>query len=234
MLAMEFLVRGATQFDEPGVYVAFEETPTDLAANFASRGYDLKQLEADKKIVIDYIYIERSEIEETGEYDLEALFIRLADAVESIGAQRVVLFSGLSNQATLRAELRRLFRWLKDRGLTAVVTSERGEHTLTRYGLEEYVADCVITLDHRMDGAIATRRLRILKYRGSTHATNGFPFLIEDTGISVLPITSLGLSHEVSDERVSTGALLQATVLHSGGALQDDAAIVVLGLPADR
>jgi len=212
MLAMEFLVRGATEFDEPGVFIAFEENENDLAANFASRGYDLKKLEKENKLIIDYIYIEQSEIEETGEYDLEALFIRLADAIDTIGAKRVVLdtievlFSGLSNVAILRAELRRLFRFLKDKGVTAIVTGERGsEGTLTRYGLEEYVADCVIVLDHRMQEQIATRRLRILKYRGSQHATNEFPFIIADDGVSVLPITTLSLHHKVSMERVSTG-----------------------------
>ncbi len=212
MLAMEFLVRGATEYNEPGVFIAFEENENDLAANFASRGYDLKKLEEENKLIIDYIYIERSEIEETGEYDLEALFIRLADAIDTIGAKRVVLdtievlFSGLSNVAILRAELRRLFRFLKDKGVTAIVTGERGsEGALTRYGLEEYVADCVIVLDHRMQGQIATRRLRILKYRGSQHATNEFPFIIAGDGISVLPITTLSLHHQVSAEHVSTG-----------------------------
>jgi len=212
MFAMEFLVNGATEFNEPGVFIAFEETPNDLITNFASRGYDLKQLEEDNKLFIDYIYIERSEIEETGEYDLEALFIRIGDAIDTIGAKRIVLdtievlFSGLSNTAILRAELRRLFRFLKDKGVTAIITGEHGnEGSLTRYGLEEYVADCVISLDHRMHEQIATRRLRILKYRGSAHATNEFPFIIADDGISVLPITTLGLQHEALNERISTG-----------------------------
>ena len=212
MIAMEFVVRGATEFGEPGVFVAFEETGADLVANFASRGYDLEKLQNEKKLQIEYIYIERSEIEETGEYDLEALFIRLGAAIDAIGAKRVVLdtvevlFAGLSNTAILRAELRRLFRYLKDRGMTAIVTGERGsEATLTRYGLEEYVADCVIVLDHRMQDQIATRRLRVLKYRGSSHATNEFPFIISDSGVSVLPITTLGLQHGASSERVSTG-----------------------------
>lgn len=211
MLAMEFIVRGATQYDEPGVFVAFEETPKDLGQNFASRGWDLKKLQEQNKVIIDYVYIERSEIEETGEYDLEGLFIRLGHSIDKIGAKRVVLdtievlFSGLSNQAILRAELRRLFRWLKDKGVTAIVTGERGETTLTRYGLEEYVADCVIMLDHRIVDQIGTRRLRILKYRGSMHGTNEYPFLIEDTGISVLPVSSIGLDHDVSSERVPTG-----------------------------
>lgn len=211
MIAMEFLVRGATEFGEPGVFISFEESASDLAANFASRGYDLSKLEGDGKLAIDYVYIERSEIEETGEYDLEALFIRLGSAIDSIGAKRIVLdtievlFAGLSNASIIRAELRRLFRYLKEKGLTAIVTGERGEETLTRYGLEEYVADCVIVLDHRIQDQIATRRMRILKYRGSSHATNEFPFIISDTGITVLPITTLGLTHKVSKERVSTG-----------------------------
>ncbi len=211
MMAMEFIVRGATQYDEPGVFVAFEETPKDLGQNFASRGWDLAELQQQNKLLIEYIYIERSEIEETGEYDLEGLFIRLGHAIDKIGAKRIaldtieVLFSGLTNTAILRAELRRLFRWLKDRGMTAVVTGERGDVMLTRYGLEEYVADCVITLDHRVVDQIATRRMRILKYRGSTHGTSEYPFLIEDDGISVLPISSIGLEHEAGAERIPTG-----------------------------
>ncbi len=211
MLAMEFIVRGITEFGENGVYVTFEETERDLEANFASRGFDLAKLITDKKLYIDHIRIERSEIEETGEYDLEGLFIRMAYAVKTVNAKRVVLdtvealFAGLSNTAILRAELRRLFGWLKDQGLTAIITGERGETTLTRYGLEEYVADCVILLDSRISDQIATRRLRIVKYRGSQHGTNEYPFLIENTGITVLPITSIGLQHDVSTERISSG-----------------------------
>ncbi|MHB8997022.1 MAG: circadian clock protein KaiC [Armatimonadota bacterium] len=211
MLAMEFLVRGATQFGEPGVFMTFEEKREDLVKNFASMGMDLEQLAAEKKIAIDYVYVERSEIEETGEYDLEGLFVRLGLAVDSIGAKRVVLdtieslFSGFGSESILRAELRRLFRWLKDRGLTAVITGEQGQGQLTRQGLEEYVSDCVIFLDHRVKGQITTRRLRVVKYRGSGHGTNEYPFIIGDRGISVLPITSLGLQHEASTERVSTG-----------------------------
>jgi circadian clock protein KaiC len=211
LLAMEFLVRGAVEFGEPGVFMAFEENTEELAKNFASLGYDLKALVAQKKLVLDFVHIERSEIEETGEYDLEGLFIRLGHAIDSIGARRVVLdtvetlFSGLSNTAILRAELRRLFRWLKERGVTAIITGERSETGLTHYGLEEYVADCVILLDHRVDGQIATRRLRIVKYRGSTHGTREYPFLIDEDGISVLPITSMWLTHEAGAERVSSG-----------------------------
>lgn len=211
LFSMEFLAQGALIYDEPGVFVAFEESAEDLTKNFASLGIDLEDLTARKKILIDYIYIDSSEIEETGEYDLEGLFIRLGSAIDSIGAKRVVLdtievlFSGFKNEAILRSELRRLFRYLKSKGVTAIVTGERGEDTLTRFGLEEYVADCVMLLDNRMVEQIATRRLRIVKYRGSKHGTNEYPFLIEEDGISVLPITSLGLEHIVSTERISSG-----------------------------
>ncbi len=209
--AAEFLVRGAVQFGEPGVFMAFEETEAELKANVASLGFDLAGLVRRKKIVLDYVHIERSEIQESGEYDLEGLFVRLDHAIDSIGAKRVVLdtlealFAGLPNEAILRAELRRLFRWLKDKGVTAVITAERGREQLTRHGLEEYVSDCVILLDHRVNDQIATRHLRVVKYRGALHGTNEFPFLIGDEGISVLPITSLGLNHKVSSERISTG-----------------------------
>ncbi|HUA14125.1 MAG TPA: circadian clock protein KaiC [Verrucomicrobiae bacterium] len=211
LLAMEFLVRGATQYQEPGVFMAFEETPEDLTKNVRSLGFDLNKLVKQKKLVIDFIRVERNEIDETGEYDLEGLFIRLNAAIESVGAKRVVLdtiealFSGLQNEGILRAELRRLFRWLKDKGVTAVITAERGDGTLTRRGLEEYVSDCVLLLDHRVVDQVSTRRLRIVKYRGTTHGTNEYPFLIDEDGFSVLPITSLGLQHQVSDERISTG-----------------------------
>jgi circadian clock protein KaiC len=211
LFAMEFLVRGATLYNEPGVFMSFEETDEELAKNVASLGFDLKQLASDKKLLLDYVFIERSEIEETGEYDLEGLFLRLGHAIDSIGAKRVVLdtlealFSGLANEAIIRAELRRLFRWLKEKGVTAIITCERGEGRLTRYGLEEYVADCVILLDHRVDNQVSTRRLRIIKYRGTSHGTNEYPFLIDESGFSVLPITSLGLTHTASTERVSSG-----------------------------
>jgi circadian clock protein KaiC len=211
LLAAEFLVRGAAQFDEPGVFMAFEETESELKANVASLGFDLDGLVRRKKIVVDYIHIERSEVQESGEYDLEGLFVRLNHAIESIGAKRVVLdtlevlFASLPNEAILRSELRRLFRWLKEKGVTAVITAERGSEHLTRNGLEEYVSDCVILLDHRVDDQIATRHLRVVKYRGAHHGTNEFPFLIGDEGISVLPITSLGLNHQISSERIATG-----------------------------
>jgi circadian clock protein KaiC len=211
LLAAEFLVRGAAQFGEPGVLMAFEETEAELKANVASLGFDLDGLVRRKKIVIDYVHIEPSEIQESGEYDLEGLFVRLNHAIDSIGAKRVVLdtlealFSSLANEAILRAELRRLFRWLKVKGVTAVITAERGREQLTRHGLEEYVSDCVILLDHRVNDQIATRHLRVVKYRGALHGTNEFPFLIGNEGISVLPITSLGLNHKISSERIATG-----------------------------
>ncbi len=211
LLAMEFLVRGATEFGEPGVFLSFEETAEELAQNVRSLGFDLEDLAKQNKLLVDFVHVERSEIEETGEYDLEGLFIRLGHAIDSLGARRVVLdtvetlFGGLSNAAILRAELRRLFRWLKDQEVTAIITGERGDGTLTRHGLDEYVSDCVIVLDHRVTEQLSTRRLRIVKYRGTTHGTNEYPFLIDENGISVLPVTSLGLHHEASDERISTG-----------------------------
>lgn len=223
LFAMEFLVRGATLFNEPGVFISFEESDTELATNVASLGFDLNQLIADKKLILDYVFIERSEIEETGEYDLEALFLRLGYAIDSIGAKRVVLdtlealFSALPNEAIVRAELRRLFRWLKEKGVTAVITAERGDGKLTRYGLEEYVADCVILLDHRVQNQISTRRMRIVKYRGTSHGTNEYPFFIDDKGFSVLPITSIGLLHKAPIEHVSTGIERLDTMLDGHG-----------------
>jgi len=211
MLAAEFLVRGATAFGEPGVFMSFEESGADLAANMRSLGFDLVKLQRDGLLAIDHVQVERSEIEETGEYDLEGLFIRLGHAIDRIGAKRVVLdtlealFAGLPNPAVLRSELRRLFHWLKDRGMTAVVTAERGDNMLTRYGMEEYVADCVLLLDQRIVDQVSTRRLRVVKYRGSSHGTNEYPFLISDSGLSVLPITSPRLDHPAYTERVSTG-----------------------------
>ncbi|MCE7882099.1 MAG: circadian clock protein KaiC [Candidatus Jettenia sp. AMX1] len=211
LFAMEFLVRGATMFHEPGIFVAFEENSEELTQNVSSLGFHLEELSARKKIILDYIYIDRSEIEVTGEYDLEGLFVRLGYLIDSIGAKRVVLdtleslFANLPNEAILRAELRRLFRWLKEKGVTAVITAERGDRSLTRYGLEEYVSDCVVLLEHIVIEQVATRRLRIVKYRGSSHGTNEYPFLIDRTGISVLPITSLELKHTVTSERISTG-----------------------------
>ena len=219
---MEFLVRGA-QLGEPGVCITFEERVDDLIANVASLGFDLPQLIAEKKLRLDHIQLERSEIEEAGEYDLEGLFVRLGYAIDVIGAQRVLLdtiealFAGLSNTGILRAELSRLFGWLKDRGVTTIVTGERGEGQLTRHGLEEYVSDCVILLEHRVSETISTRRLRVVKYRGSVHGTNEYPFLIDERGISVLPITSLALQHTVLDERISTGVPRLDTMLGGKG-----------------
>lgn len=211
LLALEFLVKGATLYDEPGVFMAFEETAPELATNADSLGFDLTRLTKRKKLAIDYVYIERSEIEETGEYDLEGLFIRLGHAIDTIKAKRVVLdtlevlFAGLPNESILRAELRRLFRFLKEKRVTAIVTAERGTDRFTRHGLEEYVADCVILLDHRVTEQVSTRRLRIAKYRGSAHGTNEYPFLIDQEGVSILPVTSIGLDHGVSSKRISTG-----------------------------
>ncbi|RXE56132.1 KaiC 1 [Methanoculleus taiwanensis] len=211
LLGMEFLIYGALEYGEPGVLVSFEEPVEDLIQNVASLGYDLNDLIAKDLLVIDHVEISRSDIIETGEFDLEALFIRLGYAIDSIGASRIVLdtieslFSGFTDTTILRAELRRLFFWLKNKGITAVITGESGEGTMTRHGLEEYVSDCVIHLDHRVDEQISTRRLRVVKYRGSVHGTNEYPFLIDEAGISVLPITSTGLAHTVTRERVSSG-----------------------------
>src|SRR6266404_9189641 len=211
LLAMEFLAHGALQYGEPGVCMEFEEATQKLTANVRSLGLDLRELVKRKKLSVDHVRIERNEIEETGEYNLDGLFIRLGHAVDAIKAKRVVLdsietlFAGLSDAAVLRAELRRLFRWLDDRNLTAIVTAERGNGTLTRHGLEEYLADCVILLDHRVNEQISTRRLRIVKYRGTAHGTDEYPYMIDDDGISVLPITSLALAHKAPTARVSTG-----------------------------
>ena len=223
LFAMEFLIRGAMDYGETGVFITFEETPEDLAKNFISLGFSLPDMMARGLIAMDHVYIERSVVAETGEYDLEGLFIRLGNAIDSIGAKRVVLdtiealFSGLSNAAILRAELRRLFHWLKDRGVTAIVTGESGDKTLTRYGLEEYVADCVIFLDFRIVEQISTRRMRIVKYRGSSHGADEYPFLIDEGGLSILPITSLGLDYPVSSERISTGIPKLDTMLGGKG-----------------
>lgn len=223
LFAMEFIARGITEYGDPGVFIAFEEKIDDLKKNFKSMGFNLDDLVRRKRLVLDHITVERSEIEETGEYDLEGLFIRLGSMIDEVGAKRVAidtleaLFSGFANEAILRSELRRLFLWLKDRGVTAVVTGERGDRTITKYGLEEYVADCVITLDHRVTNQIATRRLRIVKYRGSIHGTDEYPFLISSDGISVLPITSMSLIHTASSERISTGIPRLDTMLGAKG-----------------
>jgi circadian clock protein KaiC len=232
LLAMEFIVRGATQYSEPGVFMAFEETPEELSQNVRSLGFDLDQLVRSKKLALDFVRVERAEIEETGDYDLEALFIRLGSAIDSIGAKRVVLdtvealFGGLQNEGILRAELRRLFRWLKDKGVSAVITGERGDGTLTRRGLEEYVSDCVILLDHRVLDQVSTRRLRIVKYRGTAHGTNEYPFLIDEKGFNVLPLTSVGLEHPVSNERISTGIPRLDTMLGGKGVFRGTTILV--------
>jgi len=211
ILGMEFLINGAREFGEPGVFLSFEESIEDLTVNFTSLGLDPRPLAARKKLALDYVRIEPNEIQETGSYDLDGLFIRLEHAIDSIGAKRVVLdtietlFSGLSDTRVLRAELRRLFNWLRAKGVTAIVTGERGESGMTRHGLEEYITDCVILLDHRVVEQNATRRLRVVKYRGSTHGANESPFFIDESGLSVLPIASLGLQHKVSPGRLSTG-----------------------------
>ena len=223
LLAMEFLVRGAMEYGEPGVFMSFEEKTEELTKNFASLGFDLNDLVARSILDLDYVHVERSEIEEAGEYDLDGLFIRLGHSIDSIGAKRVVLdtietlFSGFSNESILRAELRRLFRFLKEKGVTAIITGEQGDRSLTRFGLEEYVADCVIFLNHKVAEQIATRRLRIVKYRGSAHGTNEYPFLIDEQGFSVMPISSIGLDHAASSERVSTGIERLDTMLGGKG-----------------
>ncbi|HTG35795.1 MAG TPA: circadian clock protein KaiC [Thermoanaerobaculia bacterium] len=232
LFAMQFLVSGLTRFDEPGVFMSFEESSDDLAKNVASLGFDLNELIASGKMAMDTVIVERSEIEESGEYDLEGLFLRLDFAIRSVGAKRVVLdtieslFSGFNNQAILRAELRRLFRFLKDRGVTVVLTGERGEGQLTRQGLEEYVSDCVILLDHRINEQVSTRRLRIVKYRGSSHGTNEYPFIIDQRGLEVLPITALHLQHAASEERISSGVPRLDTMLGGEGFFRGTSVLV--------
>lgn len=223
VLAMEFLVRGATEFNEPGVFMAFEETANELAENVASMGFDVPKLCARKRLLVDSVRVERSEIEETGEYDLEGLFIRLESAIKAVSAKRVVLdtieslFSGFSNTNILRAELRRLFRWLKAKGVSAVITVETGDGKLTRHGIEEYVADCVILLDHRVEDQSSIRRLRVIKYRGTMHGTSEYPFLIGQDGLSVLPLSSLRLDHKAPLQRISSGIPRLDTMLGGKG-----------------
>ncbi len=236
LFGMEFLVNGAVKYGEPGVFITFEETQRDLEKNTASLGFGVKNLVQNNKLYIDHIRVERSEIEETGEYDLEGLFIRLGCAIDSVCAKRIVLdtveslFSGLDNEAILRAELRRLFGWLKEKGLTAVITAEKGTETMTRYGLEEYVSDCVIMLDHRVNGQISTRRLRVVKYRGSMHGTNEYPFILDNTGFQLLPITSAGLNYNASKERDSTG-IPQLDAMLSEQGFYRGSTILVSGSP---
>jgi circadian clock protein KaiC len=232
LLAMEFLVRGIMEFNEPGVFMAFEESVSDLTANVASLGFDLAELESNGQLVMDHISLSSGEFDEAGDWDLEGLFLRLGAAIQAVGAKRVVidtievLFGAFSNAAILRSELRRLFVWLKDQGVTAVITGERGDGTLTRHGIEEYVSDCVIVLDHRVTEQTSTRRLRILKYRGSLHGTNEYPFLISAAGVSVVPVTSPALRHRVSAERVSTGVPRLDAMLGDGGFFKGSAALV--------
>lgn len=235
LLAIEFIVNGILQYDEPGVIVAFEEKADELATNVASLGFDLDKLQKEKKLKIDYVHIDKSEIEETGEYDLGGLFVRLGYAIDSLKAKRVVLdtienlFSGLSNPAILRSEIRRLFQWLKDKNVTTVITGERGEASLTRHGLEEYVSDCVILLDHRINNQISTRLLRVVKYRGTMHGTNEYPFLIDEDGISVLPITSLDLHYAVSSEKISSGIPSLDDMLDEGKGFFRGSSILISG-----
>jgi circadian clock protein KaiC len=232
LLAVTFLYKGATDYGEPGVFMTFEERPDDLVKNVASLHYGLDELVSDKKLLIDHVHVDRNQVEETGEYDLEGLFIRLGYAIDTIGAKRVVLdtietlFGGLSNVAVLRSELRRLFEWLKDKGVTAIVTGERGEGQLTRQGLEEYVSDCVILLDNRIHDQLSTRRMRIVKYRGSAHGTNEYPFLIDEHGISVMPISAASLDHDVSEERISSGVNDLDVMLGAGGYFKGSSVLI--------
>jgi circadian clock protein KaiC len=236
LFSMEFLVRGATEFAEPGLFMSFEENEKELAQNVASLGFDLADLTKRRLLLMDFVRAEQSEIEETGEYDLEGLFIRLGHAIDHIKAKRVVLdtiealFAALPNELVLRSELRRLFRWLKDRGVTAIITAERGDGTFTRHGLEEYVSDCVILLDHRVIEQVSTRRLRVVKYRGSMHGTNEYPFLIDEGGFSVLPITSLGLTHEAPTERMSTG-IARLDAMLDGKGVYRGSSVLLSGTP---
>ncbi len=236
LLGIEFIIRGIQEFDEPGAVMVFEENAEEIATNVASLGMNIPELISQKKLAVDYVHIERSEIEETGEYDLEGLFVRLGNMIDQVGAKRVVLdtiealFAGLPNEAILRAELRRLFRWLKKKGVTAIVTGEKGDKTLTRYGLEEYVSDCVIFLDHRVVDQIATRHIRVIKYRGSSHGTNEYPTAIDKEGLSVLPISSLGLEYPVSTERVSTG-IKELDAMFGGKGYFRGSSILISGTP---
>ncbi|MGX9391922.1 circadian clock protein KaiC [Nitrobacteraceae bacterium UC4446_H13] len=235
LFATTFLIHGARDYGEPGVFVTFEERPGDIVSNVASLGFALNKLVDDQKIAFEHITLERSELEEAGDYDLEGLFLRIESAIDSIGAKRIVLdtieslFSVFSNEAILRAEIRRLFDWLKDKGMTTVITAERGDGTLTRQGLEEYVSDCVILLDHRVQSQISTRRLRIVKYRGTAHGTNEYPFLIDQEGFSVLPVSSLGLNHKVFDERISSG-IADLDDMLAGGGFHRASSILVSGV----
>ena len=235
LLAATFLVRGAIDHGEPGVFMSFDERIPDLGVNVASLGFDLPDLEARKLLATDYVHLDRQELHETGEYDLEGLFVRLNLAVTNVGARRVVLdsidslFAGIPNEAVLRSELRRLFGWLKERKLTTVITAERGDGSLTRHGIEEYVSDCVILLDHRVIDDLSTRRLRVVKYRGTAHGTNEYPFLIDEDGITVLPITSLGLEHAALSENISSGLPELDAMLSRGGYFKGSSTLLTGG-----
>jgi circadian clock protein KaiC len=232
LFGAQFLIEGIRKYNEPGVLMSFEETAEDITQNVRSLGFDVPEMVKAKKLKIDFVRVERSEIEETGEFDLEGIFVRLNYAIDSVGAKRVVLdtieslFSGIENEALLRAEIRRLFHWLKEKGVTAVITGERGDKTLTRQGLEEYVSDCVILLDFRVTEQIATRRLRIVKYRGSTHGTNEYPFVIDENGISVLPITSLQLNHKVNLDVISSGLPSLDDAFSQGGVYRGNTTLI--------
>lgn len=232
VLGMEFLYRGVTEYNEPGIFLAFEEGIPELEENVKSLGWDINGLVRKKKLAIDQIAIERSEIIESGEYDLEGLFIRIEQMIDSVGAKRVVLdtlealFSSFGNQFIIRAELSRLFRWLKSKGVTVIITAEHGQDSLTRHGLEEYVSDCVIVMEHRLNQQIATRRMRVMKYRGSQHGTNEYPFLIDEDGISVLPLTSAGLSYDVSTKRISSGIPTLDEMLEGKGYFQGSSILI--------
>lgn len=235
LFGIEFIVNGAERYGEPGVIIAFEEKGDELSMNVASLGFDLEKLQAEKKIKIDYVHVDKAEIEETGEYDLSGLFVRLEHAIKVVNAKRILLdtienlFSGLSNEGVLRAEIRRLFQWLKEKGVTAVITGEKGSATLTRQGLEEYVSDCVILLDHRVKNQVSTRLLRVVKYRGTVHGTNEYPFLIDNEGISVLPITSLDLNYSVSSEKISSGIPTLDEMLNEGKGFFRGSSILISG-----
>lgn len=235
LFATTFLVHGAREYNEPGIFVTFEERPGDIVNNVASLGFALHKLVDDEKIAFEYVTLQRSELEEAGDYDLEGLFLRIESAIDSIGAKRIVLdtieslFSVFSNEAILRAEIRRLFDWLKDKGMTTVITAERGDGTLTRQGLEEYVSDCVILLDHRVQNQVSTRRLRIVKYRGTAHGTNEYPFLIDQDGFSVLPVSSLGLNHKISEDRISSG-IADLDAMLTGGGFHRASSILISGV----
>ncbi|MEL5879086.1 circadian clock protein KaiC [Cereibacter sphaeroides] len=235
LFASTFLINGVRDHGEPGVFVTFEERPEDIVNNVASLGFELDKLIEEEKIAIEHIAVDPSEVAEIGDYDLEGLFLRLELAIDTVGAKRVVLdtieslFSAFSNPAILRAEIRRLFDWLKERGLTTVITAERGDGALTRQGLEEYVSDCVILLDHRVENQISTRRLRIVKYRGTAHGTNEYPFLIDTDGFSVLPVSALGLLHQVHEERIGSG-VPDLDAMMAGGGFFRGSSILVSGV----